>query len=57
MYVYTLLMYNDDGEEPLVSVFKHEIDANRARDCEYFKNKYKYRIVEYQKVHNGFVEL
>lgn len=55
-YVYSLLMYNDDGEEPIVSIFENEKDANKARDCEEFKLHYKHRIVEKQKIHNGFIE-
>ena len=55
-YVYSLLLYNDDGEEPIVSVFEKEEDAIKARDCNYFKERYNHRIVDKQKIHNGFID-
>jgi hypothetical protein len=54
-YVYSLLLYNDDNKEPIVSVFEKEEDAIKARDSRYFKEYYKHRIVETQKIHNGFI--
>jgi hypothetical protein len=55
-YVYSLLMYND-GEEPIVSVFEREEDANRAKNSKYLSKRYKHRLVECQKIHNGFVDI